>query len=98
MIASPSGKNVVASAPGRVVFSDWLRGFGLLMIIDHGDQYMTLYGNNETLLKQVGDNVVSGELIAQSGDRGIRQYAGLYFELRHRGNPRNPLKWLSKKS
>ncbi len=98
MIASPSGKNVVASAPGRVVFSDWLRGFGLLMIIDHGDQYMTLYGNNETLLKQVGDNVVSGELIAQSGDKGIRQYAGLYFELRHKGNPRNPLKWLSKKS
>lgn len=96
MIASPAGKDVVASAPGRVVFSDWLRGFGLLMIIDHGDQYMTLYGNNETLLKQVGDNVVSGELIAQSGDKGIRQYAGLYFELRHKGNPRNPLKWLSK--
>ncbi|PHS30680.1 MAG: peptidase M23 [Methylophaga sp.] len=98
MIGSPSGKDVVASAPGRVVFSDWLRGFGLLMIIDHGDQYMTLYGNNETLLKQEGDNVVSGELIAQSGDKGIRQYAGLYFELRHRGNPRNPLKWLGKKS
>ena len=98
MIASASGKDVVASAPGRIVFSDWLRGFGLLMIIDHGDQYMTLYGNNETLLKQVGDNVVSGELIAQSGDKGIRQYAGLYFELRHKGNPRNPLKWLSKKS
>ncbi len=96
MIASPSGKDIVASAPGRVVFSDWLRGFGLLMIIDHGDQYMTLYGNNETLLKQVGDNVVSGELIAQSGDKGIRQYAGLYFELRHKGNPRNPLKWLGR--
>ncbi|PHS27186.1 MAG: peptidase M23 [Methylophaga sp.] len=94
MIASPSGKDIVASAPGRVVFSDWLRGFGLLMIIDHGDQYMTLYGNNETLLKQAGDNVVSGERIAQSGDKGIRQYAGLYFELRHKGNPRNPLKWL----
>jgi septal ring factor EnvC (AmiA/AmiB activator) len=96
MIATPAGKDVVASAPGQVVFSDWLRGFGLLMIIDHGDQYMTLYGNNETLLKQVGDNVVSGELIAQSGDKGIRQYAGLYFELRHKGNPKNPLKWLSK--
>ncbi len=96
MIATPAGKDVVASAPGQVVFADWLRGFGLLMIIDHGDQYMTLYGNNETLLKQVGDNVVSGELIAQSGDRGIRHYAGLYFELRHKGNPKNPLKWLSK--
>lgn len=96
MIASPSGKAVVATAPGRVVFSDWLRGFGLLMIIDHGDQYMTLYGNNETLLKQVGDNVVTGEHIAQSGDKGIRKYAGLYFEVRHKGDPKNPLKWLDK--
>lgn len=98
MIASPSGKKVVASAPGRVVFSDWLRGFGLLIIIDHGDQYMTLYGNNETLLKQVGDNVVTREHIAQSGDKGIRQYASLYFEVRHQGKPKNPLKWLDRKS
>lgn len=98
VIASPSGNEIIASASGRVVFSDWLRGFGLLMIIDHGDQYMTLYGNNETLLKQVGDNVVTGELIAQSGDKGVHQYAGLYFEIRHKGDPKNPLKWLDRKS
>ncbi len=98
MIAAPTGKNIVASAPGKVVFADWLRGFGLLMIIDHGDQYMTLYGNNETLLKQAGDNVTAGELIAQSGVQSMHKHAGLYFEIRHKGSPTNPLKWLSKKS
>jgi len=98
LIAAPAGNDIVASAPGQIVFADWLRGFGLLVIIDHGDQYMTLYGNNETLLKQVGDTVMTGELIAQSGDKGVRQHAGLYFEIRHKGSPTNPLKWLSKKS
>jgi len=98
LISSAPGTNIVASAPGKVIFADWLRGFGLLIIIDHGDQYMTLYGNNETLLKQVGDTVSTGELIAQSGDKGVRQHAGLYFEVRHKGSPTNPLKWLSKRS
>ncbi len=98
LIATPAGKNIVASAPGQIVFADWLRGFGLLVIIDHGDQYMTLYGNNETLLIQVGDRVSTGDLIAQSGDKGIRKHAGLYFEIRHKGSPTNPLRWLSKKS
>ena len=98
LISAPAGKNIVASAPGQIVFADWLRGFGLLIIIDHGDQYMTLYGNNETLLKQVGDPVMTGDLIAHSGDKGVRQHAGLYFEIRHKGSPTNPLKWLSKKS
>jgi len=98
LISAPAGNDIVASAPGQIVFADWLRGFGLLVIIDHGDQYMTLYGNNETLLKRVGDTVTTGDLIAQSGDKGIRQHAGLYFEIRHKGSPTNPLKWLSKKS
>lgn len=98
MIAAPTGKDIVASASGEVVFADWLRGFGLLVIIDHGDQYMTLYGNNETLLKQTGDSVSSGELIAQSGVQSMHKKAGLYFEVRHKGSPTNPLKWLSKKS
>jgi murein hydrolase activator len=98
MIAAPTGKDIVASASGEVVFADWLRGFGLLLIIDHGDQYMTLYGNNETLLKQTGDSVSSGELIAQSGVQSMHKKAGLYFEVRHKGSPTNPLKWLSKKS
>jgi septal ring factor EnvC (AmiA/AmiB activator) len=98
LISSPAGENIVAAAPGQVIFADWLRGFGLLIIIDHGDQYMTLYGNNETLLKQVGDTVSTGELIAQSGDKGVRQHAGLYFEIRHKGSPTNPIRWLSKRS
>jgi len=98
MIAAPTGKNIVAAAAGKVVFADWLRGFGLLMIVDHGDQYMTLYGNNETLLKQAGENVSAGELIAQSGVQSMHKHAGLYFEIRHKGSPTNPLKWLSKKS
>ncbi|MFW5451708.1 MAG: murein hydrolase activator EnvC family protein [Methylophagaceae bacterium] len=96
MIKSASGKDVISTASGRVVFSDWLRGFGLLLIIDHGEQYMSLYGNNQALLKEVGSVVSSGELIALSGDNGIRQYTGLYFEIRHKGNPTNPVKWLGK--
>ena len=98
MIAAPTGKDIVASASGEVVFADWLRGFGLLLIIDHGDQYMTLYGNNETLFKQAGDKVSTGELIAQSGVQSMHKQAGLYFEVRHKGSPTNPLKWLSKRS
>ncbi|NOQ81971.1 MAG: peptidoglycan DD-metalloendopeptidase family protein [Methylophaga sp.] len=97
LISAPTGNDIVAAAPGKIVFADWLRGFGLLVIIDHGDQYMTLYGNNETLLRKVGDRVTTGDLIAQSGDKGMRQHAGLYFEIRHKGSPTNPLKWLSKK-
>lgn len=97
LIAAPAGKDVLTPASGQVVFSDWLRGFGLLVIIDHGDQYMTLYGNNESLLRSVGDNVSAGDIIARSGDEGMRRHAGLYFEIRHKGNPANPLKWLSKK-
>lgn len=98
MIKSPTGKEIHSAAAGRVVFSDWLRGFGLLLIIDHGDKYMTLYGNNESLLKDVGDNVGADELIALSGNQGIKQFAGLYFELRYQGNPTDPVKWLGKRS
>ncbi|MDO7667733.1 MAG: peptidoglycan DD-metalloendopeptidase family protein [Pseudomonadota bacterium] len=98
MIAASSGDNVVAAATGRVVFADWLRGFGLLLIIDHGDQYMSLYGNNESLLKQVGEQVKAGDLIAQSGENDVRQQAGLYFEIRYKGSPTNPMKWLRTQS
>ncbi|MDF1588206.1 MAG: peptidoglycan DD-metalloendopeptidase family protein [Gammaproteobacteria bacterium] len=98
MIDAPSGKEVNASAAGQVVFSGWLRGFGLLIIVDHGDKYMSLYGNNQSLLKEVGDTVEAGELIALSGDKGIRQHAGLYFEIRHKGSPTNPSQWLGKQS
>jgi septal ring factor EnvC (AmiA/AmiB activator) len=98
MIAASSGDNVVAAAPGRIVFADWLRGFGLLLIIDHGDQYMSLYGNNESLLKRVGEEVKAGDLIAQSGENDVRQQAGLYFEIRYKGSPTNPMKWLRTQS
>ncbi len=96
IIATSTGDNIVASAPGRVVFANWLKGFGLLIIVDHGDQYMTLYGNNKTLFKEVGEDVSTDELIAQSGIRGMHEYSGLYFEMRHKGKPINPLKWLKK--
>ena len=96
VIDSPTGNDVRATATGRVVFADWLRGFGLLIIVDHGEQYMTLYGNNESLLKQAGDTVQAGEVIAESGEQGVRGLTGLYFEIRHRGRPTNPLKWLAR--
>lgn len=97
MIGANTGKDITASASGKVVFADWLRGFGLLIIIDHGQKYMTLYGNNDTLLKQAGEFVSAGEVIAQSGSDGMQNYSGLYFEVRYKGNPTNPLKWLDKK-
>jgi septal ring factor EnvC (AmiA/AmiB activator) len=98
VIHASSDKDVKASAAGQVVFADWLRGFGLLVIIDHGDQYMTLYGNNESLYKQAGESVEMGEAIAQAGEQGTRGMNGLYFEIRHKGHPTNPLKWLKKQS
>ncbi|MCX4189727.1 murein hydrolase activator EnvC family protein [Methylophaga sp. OBS3] len=98
MIAANTGETVRASAAGRVVFADWMKGFGLLIIVDHGGQFMSLYGNNDSLLKSVGDIVDAGETIAQSGNQGVRQMAGLYFEVRHKGSPTDPLKWLQKQS
>lgn len=96
MIAADAGNPVRASAAGKVVFADWLKGFGLLIIVDHGAQFMSLYGNNDSLLTSVGDVVDTGDTIAQSGNQGVRQMAGLYFEIRHKGSPTDPLKWLQK--
>ncbi len=93
-IRSAAGENVKAIAGGRVVFADWLRGFGNLMIIDHGGSYMSLYGNNETVHKQVGDAVRSGDTIATVGNSGGDPDSGLYFELRHQGKPFDPLNWV----
>ncbi len=94
IIAAPSGANIVTSASGKVIFADWLRGLGLLIILDHGEQYMTLYGNNDALLKQEGDDLSANELIAQSSVRGMHKNSGLYFEIRHQGIPTDPLIWL----
>ncbi|MFN8774327.1 MAG: murein hydrolase activator EnvC family protein [bacterium] len=92
ILAQP-GQEVRSVAPGRVVFADWLRGFGNLLIVDHGDGYMTLYGNNESLLRRVGDGVRGGDPVATVGSGGGSGPAGLYFELRHQGKPVDPLGW-----
>jgi septal ring factor EnvC (AmiA/AmiB activator) len=94
-IAARSGEEVRAVAGGRVVYADWLKGFGNLLIIDHGDAYLTLYGNNESLYKQVGDLIHSGEAIAAVGNSGGNPNSGLYFELRHEGKPLDPMGWVS---
>jgi len=92
-IAAPSGADIRAIARGRVVFSDWLRGFGLLMILDHGDGYMSLYGENSSLYKGVGEWVGRGEVIAAAGNSGGQLRTGLYLELRKDGQPVNPKGW-----
>jgi len=96
-LRAPSGQAVKAIAAGQVVFADWLRGFGNLLIIDHGNGYMSLYGNNETLYKQVGDVLRGGDTIATIGNSGGNENFGLYFELRHESKPLDPIKWLATK-
>jgi murein hydrolase activator len=92
-IRANEGSEVKSIASGTVVFADWLRGFGNLLIIDHGDGFMSLYGNNQTLLKNVGDEVGPGDNIASVGNSGGNADAGLYFEMRHRSKPFDPLGW-----
>lgn len=94
-IRAASG-DVRAVAGGTVVFADWLRGFGNLIIVDHGDHYLSIYGNNEALLKQVGSTVRGGDTIASIGSSGGASESGLYFELRHQGQALDPLKWVSR--
>lgn len=96
MFRPEAGADVNAIFQGRVVFADWLRGFGLLLIIDHGDGYMSLYSHNESLFKQVGDWVETGEAVATVGTSGGLDRPGLYFEIRHQGEPQNPLSWCQK--
>lgn len=93
-IAARPGDEVRTVAAGRVVYADWLRGFGNLMIIDHDDGYLSLYGYNEALLKRVGDAVRGGETIAAVGNSGGGAESGLYFELRYQGKPFDPLPWV----
>jgi len=93
-IRAASGAAVKAVAAGQVVFSDWLRGFGNLIIVDHGEGYMSLYSNNESLYKQVGDAVRPGDALATVGNSGGQTESGLYFEMRHKSRPFNPLSWI----
>ena len=92
-IRAPEGEQVRAVGAGRVVYSDWMRGFGNLLIVDHGEAYLSIYGNNESLLKQTGDTVTLGEPLATVGQSGGNEQTGLYFELRHLGRPFDPLPW-----
>ncbi|NIR28007.1 MAG: peptidoglycan DD-metalloendopeptidase family protein [Gammaproteobacteria bacterium] len=94
-IAAESGQEVRAISHGRVAYADWLRGFGLLTIIDHGGGYMSLYGHSQSLYKEPGDWVDKGEVIASIGASGGHSQSGLYFEIRHDGRPVDPLRWCS---
>lgn len=96
VLAAPRGREVRAIYHGRVVFADWLAGMGLLVIVDHGEGFMTLYGYNETTLKSVGDWVAPGDVIATVGDSGGQQQPGLYFEVRQGARPLNPGAWVSR--
>jgi septal ring factor EnvC (AmiA/AmiB activator) len=96
VLAAPRGREVRAIYHGRVVFADWLAGMGLLVIVDHGEGYLTLYGYNETTLKTAGDWVAPGDVIATVGDSGGQQQTGLYFEVRKGTQPQNPRQWVSR--
>ena len=94
MIDGREGSAVKAIAHGRVVYSDWLRGFGLVTIIEHGDGFMTVYGHNQALLRQAGESVAKGETVALLGQSGGQNSPNLYFEIRHKGKAVNPADWL----
>jgi septal ring factor EnvC (AmiA/AmiB activator) len=93
MIGANQGEVVKAISHGRVAFADWLRGYGMVIILDHGDGYMSLYGHNQSLYKETGDWVEAGETIATVGDSGGAERSGLYFEIRKNGKPTDPVRW-----
>lgn len=95
-ISAASGNDVIAVHHGRIVFADYFGGHGLLMIVDHGEGYMSLYAHNQVLLKKAGELVIAGETIARVGNTGGQTGDGLYFEIRHQGKPINPGLWLAK--
>ena len=94
-IKSTEGNEVKSVATGRVIFADWLRGFGNLIIVDHGEGYMSLYGNNQSTIKKTGEIVRGGDVIALVGNTGGNESNGLYFELRKLSKPFDPLAWTS---
>ncbi|WP_417605644.1 murein hydrolase activator EnvC [Oceanimonas baumannii] len=94
LIGAPAGRQVKAVANGQVVYADWLNGFGMVMVIDHGKGYLSLYGHNQSLLLGPGDKVSAGQAIALSGESGGQDKPGLYFEIRYRGKAIDPLPWL----
>lgn len=98
IIRAPEGREVKAVHGGRVAYADWLRGYGLLVIIDHGNGYMTLYGHNQSLLKETGDWVREGEVIGLAGRSGGLREPGIYFGIRHEGRPVDPVGWCRRAS
>ena len=93
---APSGSKVRAVSPGRVVFADWLNGYGYLVIIDHGWGFMTLYGNNQQLLKHKGENIAQGDVIATVGSSGDFHQQGLYFEIRQKAHVVSAMDWFQR--
>ncbi|MCP3688547.1 MAG: peptidoglycan DD-metalloendopeptidase family protein, partial [Gammaproteobacteria bacterium] len=98
IIQAPTGRHVKAISHGRVAFADWLRGLGNLVIIDHGNSYLSLYGHNESLFKSAGEWVEPGDIIGSIGSSGGQEKPGLYFEIRRKGKPQNPTKWCKSKN
>ncbi|MFT5806920.1 MAG: septal ring factor EnvC (AmiA/AmiB activator) [Moritella dasanensis] len=96
VIGANEGSKVKAVSAGKVVFADWLRGFGMVAIIDHGKGYMSLYGHNQTLLKVTGEKVRKGDVISLAGRSGGQLESGVYFEIRHKGKAINPRSWLKR--
>ncbi|MDP2323406.1 MAG: peptidoglycan DD-metalloendopeptidase family protein [Gammaproteobacteria bacterium] len=93
LIAAPAGSEVRAIRPGKVVYADWLPGLGLLLVLDHGGGYLSLYGHNQDLTRQVGDRLAVGDVLAHVGDTGGQSRSALYFEVRRNGRPLNPRQW-----
>ena len=97
LIAAPAGSQVTAVEDGTVVFSDWMTGYGMILIVDHGNGYMSLYAHNESLLRGVGTRVRRGEAVAKVGNSGGMGTPALYFELRRNGQPVDPASWLQRR-
>lgn len=97
MVYADTGTEVNAVADAQVIYADWLKGFGLVIALDHGDGFMSLYGHNQALLHNAGDNVRAGQAIALVGQSGGQTTSGLYFELRHKGEALNPANWLQRR-
>ncbi|TXK64857.1 peptidoglycan DD-metalloendopeptidase family protein [Alkalisalibacterium limincola] len=97
LIAGTAGAEVRAISHGRVAFADWLKGYGLIVIVDHGDGWMSLYANNDALLKDAGDWVRAREPVATVGSSGAQGRPALYFELRRESRPVDPASWLQRR-
>src|SRR5690606_9808312 len=97
LIAADAGTDVAAAAAGRVVFADWMTGYGLILIIDHGGDTMSLYAHNDVLLRDAGDSVARGDVIGRVGTSGAQGRPALYFELRRNGQPVDPSGFLQRR-